>query len=170
MEFTRSEHTLAPPSERFCLLDLDENEFYLKTLHVVMNDLNTEEFINGNLHLNSRSIVFDPDNESLPLIKIRYNSHFEFECISYEQIRSLFEAINHNKSTLSNIESSSIPRKNSENKFTKVSPRKKEAKSSYSKKGKTMAPGKSLTSYHDKRPSLKSFSKIGSSKYNLFIV
>lgn len=133
MEFTSSQYTLEPPSERFWLLDLDENEYYLKTIHVVMNDLNTEEFINGNLHLNSRSIVFDPDNESMSLIKIRYNSHFEFEWMSHEQIRTLFEAISMNKSSVSNFEGSSMHKKSGDSKFPKISPRKKDSKQHSSK-------------------------------------
>ena len=145
MEFTWEKHTLTPPRDRFNLLDLDENELYLKSIRVVMNDLNTEEFVHGNLHLNSRSIIFDPENEALPLIKIRYNSHFEFECISHEQIQSLYDSINTNKSGVSNAErSGSLHRKSVDAKMTKVSPRKKDSGTIYTKKGKHSVQGKSI--------------------------
>lgn len=79
--------------------------------------------------------------------------------MSHEQIQSIFETININKSTLSNIDNSSIPNKSEDEKFAKNSPRKKDLKPSYGRKGKAMTTGKSLTSYLDKRPSFKSFSK-----------
>ena len=166
MEFTSNKNTLTPPSERFCLLDLDENEYYLKSLNVVMNNFNSEEFVPGILHLNSRSMIFDSDNEALPLIKIRYNSHFEFEWISHGQIKALYDSIVVNKSSLSNLDSSNNPRRSADGDLSKGSPRKKETKNLYSKKSKGITSGKSLTSYLDKRPSFKSFpkSKTGSGK------
>lgn len=148
MEFTTSDYTFDPPEERFNLLDLDENEIYLKSLSVVMNDFTSEDFIPGMLHLNSRSIIFDPDNEASSLIKIRYNSHFEFECISHEQVRGIYDMINATKSSISHIDTSTGAKKGS-----KVTPRKKEGGP---KRGKPAPSGKSLTSYLDKHPSFKS--------------
>lgn len=125
MEYTCTQHTFTSPSERFCLLDLDENEYYLRTLQVVFNDPISDEFIYGNLHLNSRSIVFDPDNEALPLTKIRYNSHVDFECISHEQIINLYDALSINKSDINSRESSTGGhRKSLEKQVSGASPRK----------------------------------------------
>jgi hypothetical protein len=134
MEFTCNQYSLTPPSDRFNLLDLDENEYYFKSLKVAMNDLNTEEFILGILHLNSRSLIFDPNNQALPLIKIRYNSNFEFECMSYEQIATLYDTINSNKTTIN--ADSSLFKRNEDSKVAKLSPRKKQNVSVHSKKGK----------------------------------
>ena len=161
MESTYSTYTLDPSNERFSLFDLDENETYLRSIRVVVN----EEFEHGMLHLNSRSIIFDPDNETLPLIKIRYNSRFDFECLSFEQVNDLYEAMILNKSSSSYAKETAEMRKTSENKLTKNSPRKPNTAitNTYGKKGKKTNYGKSTSSDIQRRPSLPSFRKMKSS-------
>lgn len=95
MESTFTTYSIDPPNDRFSLFDLDENEVYLRSIRVVLN----EEFEQGLLHLNSRSIIFDPDNQTMPLIKIRFNSRFDFECLSYEQVFDLHDNLLVNKSS-----------------------------------------------------------------------
>ena len=72
-----------------------------------MNDSSNEELVQGHLHLNSRSVVFDPYNEALPLIKIRFNSHFEFECMPSEKVESLSDLFNISKSVKTKFDSMS---------------------------------------------------------------
>lgn len=147
MEYTCNHNTLPPPSERFCLLDLDENETHLKTLRVVMNDLNTEDFVEGLLHLNSRSLIFDAHNQALPLIKIRYNSNFEFECMSHEQISTIFNANSMNKSSFSNPDNSSMIYKGDDPKLSKISHRKKTSTAIQGRKRKHSKAGECINSH-----------------------
>ena len=104
MEFTTCNFTWESPNERFWLFDLDEHEYYFRSLNVIMNDSANEDLVRGFLHLNSRSIIFDPYNEALPLIKIRFNSHFEFEWMPSEKIESLSDIFNISKSVKSKFE------------------------------------------------------------------
>ena len=128
MEFTTCNFTWESPNERFWLFDLDEHEYYFRSLNVIMNDSANEDLVRGFLHLNSRSIIFDPYNEALPLIKIRFNSHFEFEWMPSEKIESLSDIFNISKSVKSKFEAmpTSHSRKSVDGKNSKLSPSKKE--------------------------------------------
>ena len=48
----------------------------------------------GYLHLCSRSLVFDSDAIGNPLIKIRYNNHFEVEQYNGEQLSQIVNSVN----------------------------------------------------------------------------
>ena len=96
------------PHERFNLFHIDNLEIHLESLTVsaFLHDIdpsnpptkesdqkleNISLLKNGVLHINSRSMVFDQDTkETLPdLAKFRFNSKFDFERISGDQLEQV---------------------------------------------------------------------------------
>ena len=61
---------------RFSLYNLDEGEMYIKEFVCKCKILNksseTVEFLDGIMHICSRSILFEPDNHSYPIVKFLY--------------------------------------------------------------------------------------------------
>lgn len=103
------------PRDRFNLFHIDNKELHLETLNVSAFLLDTNQqslqsretdvklesallLQNGCLHVNSRSLVFDQDqsitDKRYPdLIKFRYNSKFEYEVLSGEQLEVVHQHI-----------------------------------------------------------------------------
>ena len=101
------------PNPRFNLFHIDEQEHHLETLTVSafvfdadMACLTSREadqklensslLQNGVLHVNSRSLVFDQEakDSQLPdLTKFRFNSKFDFQVLSGEQLESVHSQV-----------------------------------------------------------------------------
>ena len=82
--------TLQQPNTRFSVLDLDESECYFSSINAVYFDKqHSGNFLYGFLHFNSRSVVFDADDHTYPLIKMRFNQNFNVECFSYDQLQNM---------------------------------------------------------------------------------
>ncbi|EGR28693.1 hypothetical protein IMG5_170250, partial [Ichthyophthirius multifiliis] len=61
--------------KNFNLLHLESNEYYILSLNVALIvDLHYEE-IQGKLHLCSRSLIFEPQEIDLPLLKMKYSNN-----------------------------------------------------------------------------------------------
>jgi len=76
------------PPRGFNLLYLDDPETYISTIQVERYLDAKRPLVKGRLHLCSRCLVFEPNEISEPLIKMRYNSSFSFNHFTAKELSS----------------------------------------------------------------------------------